>query len=230
VIEFYGGYQVYSESGVDLTMLRENLKHTATERVEENCRAIPFLAELDRSARESYPWLRDRPRLVMLDPAPLLRVLTEQQVEYVLIGGLAMRAHGSAHLTEDLDICYSRAPRNLKAIADALGPAHPYLRGAPPGLPFRLDQATLQAGLNFTLTTDFGWIDLLGEVSGIGTYEKAVAQSVEQELYGFRVHVLSLDGLIAAKRAAARIKDHGHLLELEELRKMRDAAQQAPGN
>jgi hypothetical protein len=162
----------------------------------------------------------------MLDPAPLLRLLSEQQVDYVLIGGLAMRAHGSAHLTEDLDVCYSRSARNLKAIANALAPAHPYLRGAPPGLPFRLDEATLQAGLNFTLTTDYGWIDLLGEVSGIGTYEKAMAQSVEQELYGFRVRVLSLDGLIAAKRAAARIKDHAHLLELEELKKLRDAAQQ----
>jgi hypothetical protein len=230
MIEFYGGYQVYSESGVDLTMLRENLKHSATERVQENCQAIPFLAELDRSARESYPWLRDRPRLIMLDPAPLLRLLTEEHVDYVLIGGLAMRAHGSAHLTEDLDICYSRGPRNLKAIADALAPAHPYLRGAPPGLPFRLDEATLQAGLNFTLTTDFGWIDLLGEVSGIGTYEQAVTQSVEHELYGYRVRVLSLDGLIAAKRAAARNKDQGHLLELAELKKLRDAAQQGSGN
>jgi hypothetical protein len=223
MIEFYGGYQVYSESGVDLTLLRENLKQSVTERVEENCRAIPVLAELDRSARESNPWLRDRPRLIMLDPAPLLRLLSEHQVDYVLIGGLAMRAHGSAHLTEDLDICYSRVPRNLKAIAAALAPAHPYLRGAPPGLPFRLDESTIQAGLNFTLTTDYGWIDLLGEVSGIGTYEKAAAQSVEIELYGIRVRVLSLDGLIAAKRAAARNKDRSHLLELEELKKMRDA-------
>jgi hypothetical protein len=33
MIEFYGGYQVYSESGIDLTLLRENLKHTPTERL-----------------------------------------------------------------------------------------------------------------------------------------------------------------------------------------------------
>jgi hypothetical protein len=224
MIEFYGGYQVYSESGVDLTLLRESLKHTATERLEENRQAMPFLVECDRVSRERYPWLRDRPRLIMLDPAPLLRLLSERHVEYVLIGGLAMRAHGSAHLTEDLDICYSRAPQNLRALAAALAAVHPYLRGAPPGLPFRLDEATLQAGLNFTLTTDYGWIDLLGEVSGIGPYDNVVAQSIEQELYGLAVRVLSLDGLIAAKRAAARNKDHSHLLELEELKKMRDAS------
>jgi len=225
MIEFYGDYQVYSESGVDLTLLRESLNHSPTERIEENCQAIPLLMECDRASREKYPWLRHRPRLIMLDPAPLLRLLTEKRVKYVLIGGLAMRAHGSAHLTEDLDICYCRTPENLEAVATALAPAHPNLRGAPPGLPFRLDEATLQAGLNFTLTTDFGWIDLLGEVSGIGAYDKVIAQSVEQVLYGLPVRVLSLDGLIAAKRAAGRNKDHAHLLELEELKKMRDAEQ-----
>lgn len=101
MIEFYGGYQVYSESGVDLTLLRDSLKRTPTERIEENCQAIPTLMAFDSASREKYPWLRKRPRLVMLDPAPLLRLLTEKQVDYVLIGGLAMRAHGSAHLTED---------------------------------------------------------------------------------------------------------------------------------
>jgi len=225
MIEFYGGYQVYSDSGVDLTLLRESLKRTPTERIEENCQAIPTLMAFEAASREQYPWLRKRPRLIMLDPAPLLRLLTEKQVDYVLIGGLAMRAHGSAHLTEDLDICYRRTPENLRAVAAALAPAHPYLRGAPPGLPFRLDEATLQAGMNFTLTTDFGWIDLLGEVSGIGPYDMVLAQAVEQELYGLAVRVLSLDGLIAAKRAAGRNKDHSHLLELEELKKMRDAGQ-----
>jgi hypothetical protein len=224
MIEFYGGYQVYSETGVDLTLLRGNLRYSPTERIKHNCQMIPMLAEFDRVAREDNPWLQDRPKVIMLDPGSLLRLLADAHVEYVLIGGLAMSAHGSAHVTDDLDICYSRTPQNLKAVAMALAPVHPYLRGAPPGLPFRLDEATLQAGLNFTLTTAFGWINLLGKVSGIGTYAEAVKQSIEQELFGYRVRVLSLDGLIAAKQAAGRIKDRTHLLELEELKKMRDAA------
>ena len=225
MIEFYGGYQVYSESGIDLTLLREALKHSTTDRIEQNCRALPLLMELDRESRKRSPWLRDRPRLIMLDPASLLRLLHNEHVDFVLVGGLAMVAHGSAHITRDLDICYSRAPDNLKILAAALAPAHPYLRGAPPGLPFQLDAATLQAGLNFTLTTDFGWMDLIGEVSGVGSYESVVAESAEQELYGFRLRVLSLDGLIAAKRAASRPKDQTHLLELEELKKLRGEAQ-----
>jgi len=226
MIEFYGGYQVYSESGVDLTMLREELKHSVTERLEMNCRAIPFLTELDRVARDNHPALRDRPRVVMLSPGPLLTLLNQHQVEYVLIGGLAMRAHGSAQLTQDLDICYARSLKNLKALVAAFSTIHPSLRGAPPDLPFKFDEPTLLAGLNFTLTTDLGWVDILGEVSGIGPYEKVAAQSSVQEMYGLQVRVLSLDGLISAKKAAGRGKDQSHVLELEELKKLLDSTRE----
>ena len=69
---------------------------------------------------------------------------------------------GSVRITLDLDICYSRATESLERLTLALAPLKPRLRGTPPDLP------TLRAGLNFTLNTDLGPIDLLGEVSGIG--------------------------------------------------------------
>ena len=103
----------------------------------------------------------------------------------------------------------------------------PYLRGAPADCPSDSDAPTLQAGLNFTLDTDSGDLDLLGEVSGVGDYDQALARSQEGEMFGRRSAVLSLDDLIAAKKAAGRNKDHGHLLELEALKKLRDAG--APG-
>ncbi len=162
----------------------------------------------------------------MIDASPILHQLAAHPVEFVVIGGLAMRMHGSAHITDDLDVCYRRTPANIQAIAAALAPLHPYLRGAPAGLPFRLDAPTIQAGLNFTLTTDHGWVDLLGEVSGVGGFDQVLARSEEAEMFGLKVRVLSLDGLIAAKKAAGRRKDHGHLLELEELKKLRDAGPQ----
>lgn len=156
----------------------------------------------------------------MFDAEPLLRRLRNHHVEYVVIGGLAMVTHGSAHITRDLDICYSRTPKNIAALVAALVPLHPYLRGAPPGLPFRFDEATIKAGLNFTLETDLGLLDVLGEVAGIGGHEQAVAQSQEFEVYGIAVRVLSLDALIASKKAAGRPKDQSHILELEELKKL----------
>lgn len=222
-IEFYGGYQVYSESGVDLTLLRENLKRTIDERLAQNAQGLRTMAALQESVQAQYPRLKDRLRIVMLDPSPLLGQLVHNRVEFVVIGGLAMIAHGITYITKDLDICYSRAETNITAIAAAFAPLRPYLRGVPPGLPFQFDAPTIRAGLNFTLTTTLGDVDLLGEVSGVGRYEQALVLSEEKVMGGQRVRVLSIDGLIAAKKAAGRTKDKLHLLELEELRKLRDA-------
>jgi len=63
-------------------------------------------------------------------------------------------------------VVYGRSPENLGRVVRALGPHAPYLRGAPPGLPFRFDEVTLARGLNFTLTTRLGDIDLRGRSSG----------------------------------------------------------------
>lgn len=144
--------------------------------------------------------------------------LNESGVEYIVIGGVAATAHGSTRLTLDLDILYSRDPENLSRIVQALGELSPYLRGAPPGLPFRWDAKTLQSGLNFTLTTDRGEIDLLGEVAGVGTYQQALPNSVEMAAFGQPLRCLSLEQLLAAKRAAGRPKDFEVIAELEEIR------------
>ena len=149
----------------------------------------------------------------------LLHRLTVEKVEFIVVGGMAMVSHGSAFITADLDICYERSDANLEALAKALDPLHPYLRGAPPGLPFRLDVPTLKAGLNFTLTTDAGDLDLLGEVKGVGRYEDVLPRSVVYEIYDRAIRIMGLDDLIRAKEAAARDKDRIHLKELRELKK-----------
>jgi hypothetical protein len=222
-IEFYGGYQVYSESGVDLTLLRENLVRTVEERYARNRRALGFAQALREAGAARFGKRLEQGGRPVIDAPAVVSLLASHQVEFVIVGGQAMIAQGSAHLTLDLDLCYRRTPANCAALATALDPVHPYLRGAPPGLPFRFDAPTIQAGLNFTLKTDLGDVDLLGEVSGIGNYEQVLAQSDELTVWGFKVRVLSVDGLIAAKKASARGKDHQHLLELKELKKLREA-------
>jgi hypothetical protein len=72
----------------------------------------------------------------------------------------------------------------MQKIVDWLTPFHPYLRGAPPGLPFQLDLRRLKMGLNFTLATDLGGIDILGEVLGGGCYEDLLPFSVIRSAYG----------------------------------------------
>jgi hypothetical protein len=136
----------------------------------------------------------------------------------VLVGGLALVAHGSSRVTVDLDLCYARSPENIERLVRALEPLAPRLRDSPPELPFFWDASTVRTGLNFTLTTAAGDVDLLDEVSGVGAYPDAAAHAVGVELYGHPVAILSLDALEKAKRAAGRAKD---LLDLAEIASIR---------
>ncbi len=154
----------------------------------------------------------------MIDLETLIPRLVNDGVEFVIIGGVAATAHGSAYITEDLDICYARNAPNLERVVASLAPFHPRLRGAPEGLPFLWDAKTLQQGLNFTLRTDLGDVDLLGEVAGLGAFEQVRAAAVRATLFGVECAVLSLDGLIITKRTAGRRKDMLILPELEALR------------
>ena len=153
----------------------------------------------------------------MIDPGRLVGVLVESGVEFILVGGVAATIHGAARLTEDLDIVYRRTPENLDRLAAALNDLHPYLRGMPPGLPFRLDARTLHHGLNFTLSTDLGALDLLGEITGGGGYEALYPATSEITVFGLTCRVLNLQRLIEVKRAAGRPKDFEAIAELEAL-------------
>ena len=153
----------------------------------------------------------------MTDYDKLIPLLVDHKIEFIIVGGAAATAHGSARLTLDLDVVYERSSENLKRIVDALASIQPYLRGAPPGLPFTWSLETLQKGLNFTLTTTLGSLDLLGEIVGGGTYKELKPDSVILSLSGVECLCLSLESLIRVKRAAGRPKDFEAIAELERI-------------
>ncbi len=161
----------------------------------------------------------------MTDFAALLRCLSEAGVEYILVGGAAATAHGSARLTQDLDVVYRRSAENIGRLVSALATRNPYLRGAPPGLPFRWDVGTVQRGLNFTLTTELGAIDLLGEITGGGRYENLLSDCVTIKVFGVACRCLGLERLIQVKRAAGRPKDLEAIAELEAILEERTRAE-----
>ena len=150
----------------------------------------------------------------------LLRQLTVNNVRFVVIGGVALVSRGAQRSTEDLDIAYARDRENLQRLATALEPLHPKLRGVPPELPFLFDAQTLRSGLNFTLDTDLGPLDLLGEVAGLGSFEHVDHAADELSIEGQRILVLTLDGLERSKRAAGRPKD---LIDLSYIQKLRNS-------
>lgn len=153
----------------------------------------------------------------MTDYERLIRTLVEGRVDFIIVGGLAAVAHGSARLTQDVDAVYSRSPDNIRRLVDTLRPLHPYLRGAPPNLPFRWDEASVRRGLNFTLTMEVGDLDLLGEITAGGDYQALLPQAVTLRLFGCECRCLALEPLIRIKRAVGRPKDLEALAELEAL-------------
>ena len=149
--------------------------------------------------------------------AEILPLLVRHGVRFIVVGGGAAIAHGSARLTSDIDVVYARDAVNIRNLIVALQPFQPYLRGAPPGLPFRWEEQTIKAGLNFTLTTTLGDLDLLGEVTGGGSYEDLIRFSEEMAVFGVHCRFVTLERLIQLKRAAGRPKDLDALAELQAL-------------
>ena len=157
----------------------------------------------------------------MIDLERALQELHRGGVEFIIVGGAAATIHGSARVTQDLDLVYARTPENIARLAAALAPHSPYLRGAPPGLPFRWDAETIRRGLNFTLTTTLGDLDLLGEIVGGGGYGDLLSHSQVVKLSGSEYRCLGLARLIHVKRAAGRPKDLEAVAELEALQEER---------
>jgi hypothetical protein len=153
----------------------------------------------------------------MTDFPLLVHTLVGGGVEFLIVGGFAGTVHGSSIPTRDLDVVYRRTPENIDRLVRVIAPLSPYLRDAPAGLPFLWDARTIERGLNFTLTTSAGALDLLGEIVGGGGYDDLVTHSVEIEVFDVRCRCLGLRKLIEVKRAAGRVKDLQAVAELETL-------------
>jgi hypothetical protein len=156
------------------------------------------------------------------DPEALLRTLNRHGVRYVVIGGVAAVAHGSALPTEDVDVTPERDPANLDRLAAALRELGARLRTdrEPDGIEFPCDGeflAAQHAVLN--LTTTSGDLDLVFSPAGFsGGYEELVGGAVRIDLGdGAATLVASLQDVITAKRATGRTKDLAALPHLEAL-------------
>lgn len=151
----------------------------------------------------------------------LLKKLVEAQIKFILVGGWAAIAQGSDYVTMDLDICYAREAKNIKKMVVLLKKINARLRDVPGDLPFQLDEKVFSMGMNFTFETDLGALDIWGELAGLGGYQDTLKYAEAFDLFGMPVDVLSIDGLIKAKKAAGRPKDLLQLKELEALKELK---------
>ena len=119
------------------------------------------------------------------DLLQILKLLSEAKVDFVLIGGIAARLHGSTMLTEDVDVAIAINEENLLRASRALEGYHAKFRHKEPPVWFDETMACQGGWKNLYLETDLGVLDCLGEVKGVGNYQACLEGSLEVELGRF---------------------------------------------
>ena len=155
------------------------------------------------------------------DPLRICRILNEEGVDYVVIGGLAAVVHGSPLPTRDVDVVPDCRTENLERLARALARMSARIRTADEPVSTKIDGAFLANMPHMlNLTTDLGDLDLTFTPAGtVGDYAGWRANATSEDLGGgIMVAVASLEDIIDSKRSANRLKDQQALPYLESLR------------
>lgn len=149
------------------------------------------------------------------DLRSLLEALHERDVRFVVIGGVAVGAHGFVRGTEDLDVVPDPDRENLKRLTEALEELESSLPTVG-GRPFdpATDATVIRRGGNVTAMTRFGGLDVVQRAQGVPSYALLIEDAVESELLGIPVRVCSLARLREMKKAQSRTQDQ---LDLENL-------------
>lgn len=147
-----------------------------------------------------------------LDAFGLVAALTGHEVDFVVIGGVALQAHGHVRTTADLDVIVAWTPENLQRLAAALRELDAKVRGVDADL-LGLDLGdpdTLYAGGNFLLHTRHGDLDVFAIDQTPGAplrYEELRARAISVEVRGVKLLIAHPEHLIAMKTAAAAFRD-----------------------
>jgi hypothetical protein len=149
------------------------------------------------------------------DLRALVAALHERSVEYVVVGGVAVTAHGYVRSTQDLDIVPDPEPVNLRRLADALVGLEAVLPLAG-GRRFELarDLRLLERRQSMTLETREGGLDVVQRAPGVPSFATLAEDAVDAEVLGVPVRICSLPRLREMKVAGGRAQD---LADLENL-------------
>ena len=156
------------------------------------------------------------------EPEVILPTLAAHGVEFLVLGGLAVIAHGYPRLTQDVDILPSPGAANMRRLAGALRELQAHAtddrrRKLP------LDHPESLALGNYFLTTKGGALDLVnGPRPDLKRYKDLASRAVEFEFAGTRVKVIGRADLIANKKAAGREKDLRDIAALTEAERTTD--------
>jgi hypothetical protein len=157
------------------------------------------------------------------DLSKLLKVLLENDIDFVLIGGFAAVVHGSTLVTQDLDICSAMSVENIKKLRSVLKNLNPIHRmNLKANLSFLDHPKSLEGLNNIYLNTDLGILDILSATQPAGDFETIKKNAIDIPLYGFSCKVISIDDLIKVKESMKRPKDLQAVIELKKVKELED--------
>jgi hypothetical protein len=158
----------------------------------------------------------------------LLQRLADSRVDFVIVGGFAGVLHGSALVTRDLDICAVLTPENIERLRETLKDINPRHRMTSQRLSFlKVPEPGISVD-NLYLQTDWGIVDILSSITGLGGFDSIVANSETIEIAGRKCRLISLPDLVRAKESMGREKDILAAKELRAIEAMRERSKSDP--
>lgn len=159
-----------------------------------------------------------------LDIQAILRELVEGEVEFLLIGGVAVGYHGHIRATKDVDVVPAPDRGNLERLADVLNSLDARVEGAEEfsagEVPDPLDPGALELGGNWVLATRLGRLDVMQWIGDHPLWEELSPRSIEDSVGDLPIRFVGYDDLIRLKELAGRPED---LADLQRLREVRES-------
>ncbi len=145
----------------------------------------------------------------------IFTALDAHQVDYVVVGGIAVQVHGHVRMTNDLDLIPSPTPANLKRLAETLQELQ--ARVLNPGSEhLRIDARMLPRVTLWQLSTPHGDIDILHDAPGAAPFPQLRNRALTIALGDLTIPIAGRDDLIKMKNASGRPTDLADVAALTE--------------
>jgi predicted nucleotidyltransferase len=158
-----------------------------------------------------------------LDIQAILQELVDGEVEFLLIGGVAVGYHGHVRATKDVDVVPSPDPENLERLAAVLRQLDAKVDGAEEfdrgELPDPLDPAVLELGGNWILLTRLGRLDVMQWIGDWPLWAELSPRAIEDSIAELPIKIVGFEDLVRLKELAGRPED---LVDLQRLREARE--------
>jgi predicted nucleotidyltransferase len=151
------------------------------------------------------------------DVVAFARILHEEGVNWVLVGGMAMTLHGSSYVTVDLDLAVAKDESNVEAWSRALKRLGARFKR---GGALESWDAKLFSAPFLEFESELGPFHVLNRLPGIASFSDLQMRAQTIAVGDVRIPVASLEDLITMKSHSQRPKDKAHLLELQALQQL----------